>query len=260
MGIGDELIASGHALGEHRSTGKRVRIVGQKGETRWSDLWWGLDWIAAPSETGDFATVRNGPGCRPYIRYPWKGGTCHYSGWRCRDNVGAIRFKPGEVAFAEDVARQLGAFVVIEPNLAATSNQNKQWRWDRWQRLVALLPEVSWIQPGPPGTRVLNGVRHVSTADFRHAAAVLDRAVLSAIPEGALHHAAGALRRPAIVLYGGTVDENSMGYPWHDNIVDQDEGSPCGSYDACDHCAEAWARLTPEHVAERVAVVLKALQ
>jgi len=54
-----------------------------------------------------------------------------------------------------------------------------------------------------------------------------------------------------IVLFGGAVDENAMGYPWHENVVDRGTGSPCGKWEPCEHCAAIWERLTPQTVFDR---------
>lgn len=257
MGIGDEIIASGHARTVHRQTGKRIVIVDQKGAPRWSALWRGLDWIVQSSNGAAGAyPVRNGPGCRPYIAYPWTGDPCRYSGWKCSENVGAIALDETERRFAAETRAALGDFVIVEPNLAGSSNPNKQWGWDRWQALVEKLPTVRFVQMGPRGTRLLDGVTHVETPMFRHAAAVLSVARGAVVPEGALHHAAAALGKCVVVLFGGTVDVQAMGYPGHINVVHEGPGSPCGKWRSCPHCAEAWASITPDHVAGRLRVSL----
>jgi len=72
MSYGDEIMASGHALAKHRETGQRVRIADKAGRPRWSELWAGLPWIVQPGEAGEGAVMlKNGPQCRPYIRYPF---------------------------------------------------------------------------------------------------------------------------------------------------------------------------------------------
>lgn len=241
-------MASGHALAKHRRTGKRVQIIDINGRPRWSDVWRGLDWMAQPHERGDEITqLRNGPGCRPYIEYPFnRQRGLRFSGWRARDHVGALRLSGGEVEFAWRLTYGLGPFTVIEPHLTPKSNPNKQW--GKWKELVPLLPGQV-VQLGPVGTETLPGVLHLQTPTFRMAAAVLTFASGLVLPEGGLHHAAGVLRLPAVVLYGGTVDVQATGYEWHTNIVDNEPGSPCGTWLPCHHCRNIWKRLTPEAVA-----------
>jgi hypothetical protein len=253
MSFGDEIMASGHALSVHRKSGGRIVIVGLDGEPRWSDLWAGLPWIVQPGETRAGASaVQNGPQCRPYIAYPFNRDIgCRYSGWRARDHLGEIRFTAEETGFAARATAGLEGFILIEPGVPAQSNPNKQWGRAKWQALADILTGEGRIvvQVGAPGTDTLAGVKLVETPSFRHGAAVLARAAHSILPEGGLHHAAGALHLPAVVLFGGAVDVEATGYPWHTNVVDDGPLSPCGAWSPCDHCADVWAKLSPEHVA-----------
>jgi len=260
MGYGDEIMASGHALSVHRTTGKRVRIVEADGRPRWSDLWRGLDWIVGPGESAGGATdLPNGPGCRPYIRYPFNRTIgCTYADWRARDHVGVIALSDQERAAARKLTRSMSQFIVVEPNLDPRGNPNKQWGRSRWQALVDLIHrDVQVVQFAMPGRPVLRNVRPVKTRSFREAAAVLELATTSVLPEGGLHHASGALRRPAVVLFGGSVDVRATGYDWHDNVCDEGEGSPCGAWSPCDHCRKAWERLAPTLVADVARQILE---
>jgi hypothetical protein len=256
MSFGDEIMASGHALAVHRETGGRVVIVGRNGRPRWSDLWAGLPWIVQQDEQdGGAAALQNGPQCRPYISYPFNREIgCRYSGWRAKDNVGEIRFTAEETTYAAHATADIDGFILIEPGVPAQSNPNKQWGRAKWQGLADILQSQGRIvvQVGQRGTDTLNGVKLLETPSFRHGAAILARAGHAVLPEGGLHHAAGALHLPAVVLFGGAVDVDATGYPWHINVVDDGALSPCGAWSPCDHCADVWAKLTPEHVASLV--------
>lgn len=212
-------------------------------------MWENLPWIAHTSDAGGFDLLSNGPGCRPYIRYPFSLDLgCTYSGWRVRDNIGAIRFFDREIDFAETATSGLGDFIVVEPHLTRNSNPNKQWGWPKWQGLVDQIRNLNVIQMGPAGTKLLDGVIYIKTPTFRHAAAVLARAASSILPEGGLHHAAGVLGLPAVVLFGGAVDADAMGYDCHMNLA---IGKACGNWKPCSHCAAIWDALSPDYVAER---------
>lgn len=257
MGVGDEIMASGHARVVSERTGKRVRIVDFHGEPRWDDVWNGLPWVARPEEKGDFATVKNGQQCRPYVAYPFtfESGQ-RWTGWRARDHVGAVALTAEETSFAATTRSAVGPYILIEPTLMAKSNQNKQW--GKWNELTALLNERGHtvVQVGPDAAAVIPGVRHfVKTPTFRLAAAVLSRATAAVLPEGGLHHAAAVLGVPAVVLFGGYISPETTGYPNHVNIA---EGEPCGKWKPCSHCSEIWARLPPEYVARQLDRVLQA--
>lgn len=255
MGIGDEIMASGHALAEHRRTGKRVKVLDLAGRPRFDVMWHGLPWIAQPHERGEFATVINGPQCRPYIAYPFgREIGQRWTPWRARDHVGAIALTAAEQRIARQAVAALGAFFVIEPGLDPKSNPNKQWGAANWAELARLMlaDGLKVVQMGPHPVRVAPGVKYVRTRSFREAAAVLARAAGAVLPEGGLHHAAAVLGAPAVVLFGGYIDPQTTGYDGHVNFADRRAGSPCGRWQPCRHCAEIWSRLAPADVYARL--------
>lgn len=257
MGVGDEIMAAGHARVVSEETGKRVHILDYHRRPRWDPLWAGLPWIAKPAERGDFARIMNGPQCRPYVQYPFtRRHGQRWTGWRARDHVGAIALTEAETAFARRVSGSIGPFIVIEPTLLEKSNPNKQW--GKWSELLGVLIERGHVvvQMGPDRTAVLPGIRNfVRTSTFRDAAAVLSRAQAAVLPEGGLHHAAAVLGVPAVVLFGGYISPETTGYPGHINIA---EGEPCGKWMRCDHCADIWQRLSAEYVADQLETLLTA--
>ena len=251
-------MASGQALAEHKRTGRRVQILDKYNRPRWSEMWSGLNWIARPREGGDLATIRNGPGCRPYLKYPWFRQTRQrFSQWRARDHVGAIALTDGEKAFADRALRAVGPFILIEAG-AKPSAPNKQWGFDKWQALLDIL-EVkghTMLQIGQGGKLPLKGVAHIVTPTFREGAAILSRATAAVLPEGGLHHAAAVLNVPAVVLFGGRIAPQSTGYDNHVNLADYGPMSPCGARKYCPHCAEVWRALQPEAAASALLVML----
>lgn len=248
MSYGDEIMASGQARRKWEQTGQKVQIRGLDGRARWSPLWENLHWIAGKHEHGDFAHVVNGPGCRPYLSYPFTRRTGQtYSEWRAMDNIGSLILHIEELTFGRDMLRMLGKFILLEPHIPPQSNPNKNWGWARWQDLADELRGHTLVQVGPPGTRILNGVKHVKTPDFRYGAAVLNNAKLAILPEGGLHHAAAALGigKPVIVLFGGSPSVKATGYDFHTNIVSPLESTPCGQWMPCPHCERAWKDIDP---------------
>jgi hypothetical protein len=255
MGIGDEIMASGHALAEHKRTGKRVKILDVAGRPRFDVMWHGLPWIAQPHERGDFATVKNGPQCRPYISYPFgRDIGQRWTDWRARDHMGAIALTPAEQRFAKVETTGLGRggrFFVIEPGIEAKSNPNKQWGAVNWAELAGLMiaDGLTVVQLGPAARPDWSdGIRQIRTRSFRMAAAVLARAAGAVLPEGGLHHAAAVLGVPAVVLFGGHISPEVTGYDGHVNIADRGPGSPCGRWMPCRHCRDVWQGLAPADV------------
>jgi ADP-heptose:LPS heptosyltransferase len=162
-----------------------------------------------------------------------------------------MRFTRAEMDRAHSTARALGQFVVVEPHILDKSNPNKRWGWARWQKLAHGLSRqgLRVVQMGPGGVTLLHGVTYVRTASFRRAAALLSLARVAVLPEGGLHHAAGVLRVPSVVLYGGTPPVSTTSYPGQLVFAPSE---PCGKWLPCVHCARHWHNLTPEHVLQAV--------
>lgn len=265
MGYGDELMASGCALRASRENGgKPVVIVDKFGRPRWHEVWNHLPFMLHSRDLekmseDEYIKVTNGSGCRPYIKYPFhpEVGYTGYTGWRVRDNVGLLNLTMEEKSWAEDQVRHRGLnnFVIVEPTIPPRSNKNKDWGFRRWVEMVSILdPGIKLIQMGPKVVKEtsLPDVEFVHTGSFRLGAALLDLALMYVGVEGGMHHAAGVLRKPGVVLFGGTTSPEATGYPWHENVTANLPGTPCGRWDNCTHCLEEWDAITPKHVAEVV--------
>jgi len=245
VSYGDEIMAAGQARAEAARRGGAVHIVDRQGLPRWSDLWRGLDYIAAPRAAAAGQVV-SGPGARPYLKSLSRAAGADFTDWRARDHPGALALDPAERDFAGRATAGLGSFVVVEPNLMPAANPNKQWGWDRWVDLATRIGDLTPVQLGPAGTRPLPGARRLETPSFRLAAAVLARARAAVLPEGGLHHAAAALGVSAVVIFGGHTDPETTGYPGHVNIAAC--GTACGQWRPCRHCAAAMAAIAPAEV------------
>ena len=267
MGYGDEIMVTGVARRVQARDPRPVAVLGYHGRPRWHALWNGNPRIAHPDAVAagrDVQALTNGPGCRPYVDYdrmrrdfaaafpnrpfttklrdprlPWR-----YTDWRCA---------PGELP-AVHVIEPRG-YIVVEPHVKRGASPNKDWGWGRWQALVSSfrVPAHPWVQLGPPGTRLLDGVGHVPTGSFAEACTALSGAAAAVLPEGGLHHAAAALGMPAVVIFGGMTSPANTGYDGHVNLFDPAGGeSPCGQRVACAHCRAAMAAIRPDLVAHHL--------
>ena len=73
--------------------------------------------------------------------------------------------------------------------------------------------------------------------DFRMACSVMNNSDIYVGIEGGFSHAAAALRKKAVIYFGGWIDPKVTGYDFHHNIYVNIDGSPCGSMSyLCDHC------------------------
>jgi ADP-heptose:LPS heptosyltransferase len=246
-------MASGQARAMYRALPRKVFIYDRNGAIREHEAWRGVPYIGTRSDRPQAPQVlRNAPGFRPYIAEKTERQ------WTWLDFVptpAEIVFAPHELAFAEAV-RAPG--IVLEPNNKAKASPNKDWGFERWMRLAAILQKAGHpvSQLGPVGTRLMPGVKLIETPDMRHAAAVLARAGAAVLPEGGLHHTAAALGVPAVVIFGGFISPRQTGYAGQVNLFTG--GAPCGMRIPCKHCADAMAAITPEAVAAEVEKLLAA--
>jgi hypothetical protein len=259
MGWGDELVAAGQAQKLFQQTGQRVRIIDLQGRPRWHDLWSGNPAIVSPAEVQlgpDVQELVNGPNARPYIVYPFTKDT----GWtfnkafRCRDYPATVYLTGQERARGERALQEFGPYVLIEP---FTKHDNFRWSLERWAELVAACPDLTFVQHTHAESTVIPGARPVP-ATFREAIGLIAEASAYVRSESGLCHAAGALQRPQVTIFGGCMDAEVMGgYPNQICLVDEGPQTPCGSWRPCRHCAEAMDRITVEMVR---AALLRALQ
>ena len=267
MGYGDELMAAGQAMSlfDYHGGQKRVVILDAKGQPRRHELWEYCSYVALPDDMGkdeQFLFIVNGPNVRPYVdmlamrknfervfpgrpfttkvfdrRLPWVYDMRH-------------RAQPPILDLFE--RGKYHGNVVIEPHVKMSVAPNKDWGWDRWQRLVHLAPEVPWVQLGRPGARLLDGVGYHQTDTYTEAMRYLSGASAAVLPEGGLHHAAAAMGVRAVVIYGGFTSPIITGYPTHVNLA-YDEWNPCGQKLAgCEHCKVAMESITPEAVLDHL--------
>jgi hypothetical protein len=254
MGVGDELLAAGRAEALWRINRRRVKILDRNDRPRWHPVWNGNPALAMPEEEGEFELLKDCGHFRPYMR---DIADTQYRFTAYRPRWASLYFTDSEMAFG---AANVG-HVILEPNLKPRAPRNKDWGWPRWERLAWLLADLPLAQVGPLGTKTLQGVPLIETPDFRMAAAVLKFSRVYVGHEGGLHHAAAAVRLPAVVIFGGFISPAVTGYAEQTSLTAQGLGVEhpygCGRRVECPHCADAMAQITPERVADEVRKVLE---
>jgi len=164
-----------------------------------------------------------------------------------------FRAEPGEIYLSDDEKRfgpSVGPFILIEPDTkTAAFSKNKNWGRERWQRVVNALPQYKFLRMRVTGVG-LNNVDDVPTTGIRDGFSMVHRCRLFVGTDGALHHAAAALGRPAVVVWGGLASPVNLGYSTHINLH---AGSPpCGSLMPCVHCTFELEKITVEMVCEAI--------
>ena len=168
-----------------------------------------------------------------------------------------FRATPGELFFDAQEQRngqRYGkGFILIEPDVPTwkTVAPNKDWGRVKYQALADRLrgeghklAQFRHPKSGPP----LNGVAQFRTLGFRDATAILGHAKLFIGPEGGLHHAAAAMGKRGVVIFGGFIPPSVTGYDMHVNLTGGAEA--CGRYVPCEHCRAAMEMISVDEVHE----------
>lgn len=196
--------------------------------------------------------VANVMGARPYIDY------AKTQAEKIAYNQN-FKAEPGELWFTEQEKlryQNQSGFIYIEPCVKGTFSGNKDWGFQKWQKVVEALPEFRFVQGlAPFQGKILRGAKAVPTKTFRDAASLLLHADLFVGTDGGLHHAAAALGKRAVVVWGGLVSPRILGYDTHTNLHSGTRS--CGNYKACEHCKEALNWVTVDMVIDAIRSVAK---
>ena len=243
MGFGDALIGTAIAKRARLKHPGKPICVGDGTAIEWVEEIHSGNPYLSKEIVPNCIWVHSHKGYRPYVdnefctaeRMFWKKG---------------FKVEPGELYLSEAEKHKWSGysdFVYIEPNIKGWLGPNKDWGFDRWQAVVKALPEIRFVQG--PG-RKLDGVEQVSTSSFRDACSLLDHALLFVGTDGGLHHAAAALAKKAVVVWGGYTHPRNLGYDTHINL--HLGGEPCGNLKPCSHCKKAMDRITVEMVVKAI--------
>jgi hypothetical protein len=249
MGIGDDVIATGLARGA-KDRGKRIAF-GDGKRIIWgphsSTIFRGNPNIAliGTERASDIEWIQYYKGHRIYNRQSGDRWTWNYE---FRVSQGEIFFGDDEMKYEDD-----DNLILMEPNVPnKPCGLNKQWPIDRFQQVADELTSAGFtvrqFDYGRPN-RVAAGVH---TPTFRDAVARLKSARLAILAEGGLHHAAAAVGTPAVVLFGGFVPPEVLGYDTHVNLTGG--ATACGSHRTCQHCIDAMRSITVDEVLDAVSM------
>jgi len=230
----------------HLKTGKKV-VVGNGHSVKWSPVWDHNPRISKTYYPGA-PWVNSIKGNRPYIDYP--NTTKLRMAWK------PFKVEPGEIYLTEEEKTKDTGFVYIEPNVKGSFGGNKDWGFHNWQKVVDALPHIRWVQG--PGRR-LRGVDQRDTGSFRGACGLLFGARFFVGTDGALHHAAAALGRRAVVVWGGLIGPETLGYDSHINLRGKGV-KDCGSIVSCPHCKSALQQVSVDMVVEAVSSLEETLK
>ena len=125
---------------------------------------------------------------------------------------------------------------------------NRDWGYENWKKFVDNYKhKYLFIQSLHPDSKKIDGI-YSFKSNFREACAVMSLSDFYVGWEGGFAHAAAALDKKALVLFGGWIDPQITGYSFHKNLYVNIKGSPCGMQKFCSHCEKCKKLLTHDLV------------
>ena len=205
------------------------------------------------------------PGNRPYIDYKKSTNTRYVWNKSFKPTPGQLFFTKKEISDAEYLLERAKEFwkkkykhnfkniIFLETSSTKINDkqfgikqQNKDWGIGNWSNLVkSIKDEYLIIHSTHEKTTKIDDIYYTEKINFRTACAVLNYCDLYLGPEGGFGHAAAALRKKAVIYFGGWISPDVIGYDFHHNLYFNHEESPCGEYKKiCKHCEMAREKIT----------------
>lgn len=252
MGIGDWMMVSGEAAHLAKlAPGTRYLALSKRGAPYWDAIFEGNAAMARPGEPHDGTIGFTENRTRAYLLSESK--TRRY--FREYEPHPAVIALPPR---SRELARRAEGCVVINPTIKAGAPVNKQWPIEYWNALVSRNRDIRWLQIGESGPHI-GGAERLRTGDIFDALGAVSGALAVVCHEGALHHAAAALRVPCAVIRGGFISSRVTGYEGQADLYVEDERYPlgCGMRVPCEHCRDAMLSITPTMVADALRRLLQ---
>ena len=131
---------------------------------------------------------------------------------------------------------------------------NKDWGHKNWSNLVDQIKnDYLVVQIVHEKTKKIHGIFHTDKMDFRTACATLNETDFFVGPEGGFGHVAAALKKRAVIYFGGWNSPDDLSYDFHQHIFYKHPLSPCGQMKKiCSHCNEARDSISVELFFEHI--------
>ena len=133
-------------------------------------------------------------------------------------------------------------------------HQNLAWGYKNWNTLVDNINKSYLIiHSNHNDTKEIKGIFVPEKITFRLACALMSKCDLYLGAHGGFAHVAAALKKKAVIYFGGWVHPSILGYNSHKNIYYDSNRSPCGMFaNVCDHCEEARKQITPNIIEKEI--------
>ena len=283
MGYGDDLIITSHASKIKKKFPDRQIVIGSvlKKQAYHSIMYDNnpnisdcnnLD-LKKPIHIIDYH-----PGNRPYIDYKNSTNTKYIWNKNFKVTPGEIYFSKEEINEANKIIleakkywnscnnKKFRGLIFFEPSSTkidnkqfGTKQQNKDWGYKNWNHLANILnKDFLLIQSVHSKSKIIKNIFNPGNLDFRLACAVMNNCDIYLGLEGGFVQAAGALKKKAVIYFGGWISPEIIGYDFHENIYYDDKFSPCGEYfNFCSHCEDARKSISTNLFLEKIEKIFK---
>ena len=269
MGYGDEIMITGYAKALKQKYPNHQIVAGNKKKgVVYDSIIFNLNPnIKRFSELKNMQTIwiDSYSGHRPY--FIKETDEKYYWNMKHKVTVGEIFFSKKENQFALNIINsaiqwwdernnyKYKKIIFLEPSRIKTSKnnafENRSWGIEKWKSFLNYYKkEYLFVQSIFRDSDKINGIYNFKSG-FREACAVLGQCDYVVGGEGGFTHAAGALNKKGLFIYGGWIDPNIIGYTFHKNVYIDIEGSPCGMKIPCEHCKKCNEIMTVDMISKK---------
>lgn len=263
MGLGDEIMATADAKRLKGKFPDYQIVIGDRRPFLWTEdqkiIFRNNPNITPPNKIDynqKILYLQNYAGNRPYID---KIKTTNFSDKiffsKYKVEKGDIFFSDAEIIYLDFLKSKYSDCILLNPDIKGTfSGDNKDWGINNWKSLSERLAErgLKCVQSNFNKNNILNSCDVVDINSFREMCLLISACKLTVTTEGGVHHAAAALDKKAVVVFGGRTNPNQFGYNFHINFYVEHPLSPCGKNSKCSHCRDSMDNIKVERVEEEI--------
>lgn len=165
-----------------------------------------------------------------------------------------------------DLEKEFGKFGSLQISVCTSSitatvpMKNKEWYTNRYQEIINLLSDTyTFVQIGSKNDAPLRNVIDMrGKTTVRETASILYHSTLLVSHEGFLMHLARAVNCKSVIIYGGRISPQQIGYSCNSNIYQKEECSPCWRNNTCEYDKICMQNISTNRVLKEIELQLSA--
>ena len=284
MGYGDDLLITAFAATQKKLYPNRQIVIGntKKRIANHSEVFDNNPNIADCrnlDKNKDIHVINYHSGNRPYIDYLKSKKTKYVWSTNFKPNPGEIYFSAQEHKEAEEIynnsinfwkkkygSKKFKGTIFLETSSTKVHNKqlgfkhiNKDWGHENWKKLINKIKDKFLIiHSVHENTQSIENIFAPKNINFRLACAIMNKCHIYLGPEGGFGHVAAALRKKAVIYFGGWITPDIIGYDFHNNVYFNHPSSPCGVIGSiCEHCNLARKKISVETMERNIETVFE---